>query len=84
MTLTKTQQALIDRAARHGGSAAVDCGSYPPSGSRTMIRFCLGLMLAMGAVEAPHDAPLAHIIAQAIVGLTIAGLGARKIANPEN
>ncbi len=45
-----------------------------------MIRFCLGLIIAMGAVEAPHDAPLAHIIAQAIVGLTIAVFGARKLA----
>jgi hypothetical protein len=45
-----------------------------------MIRFCLGLMLAMGAVEAPHDAPLAHIIIQAIIGLIIAGFGARKLA----
>lgn len=44
-----------------------------------MIRFCLGLMLAMGAVEAPHDAPLSLIIIQAIVGLIIAGLGARKL-----
>jgi hypothetical protein len=45
-----------------------------------MIRFCIGLMLAMGAVEAPHDAPLAHIIIQAIVGLIIAAFGARKLA----
>ena len=35
MTLTKTQQALIDRAARHGGSAAVDCVSgRGPKGGR--------------------------------------------------
>jgi hypothetical protein len=45
-----------------------------------MIRFCLGLMLAMGAVDAPHDAPLTLIIIQAIVGLIIAAFGARKLA----
>jgi hypothetical protein len=45
-----------------------------------MIRFCLGIIIAMGAVEAPHDAPLAHIIIQAIIGLIIAGFGARKLA----
>jgi hypothetical protein len=45
-----------------------------------MIRFCLGLIIAMGAVEAPYDAPLAHIIGQATIGLTIAGFGARKLA----
>ena len=44
-----------------------------------MIRFCIGLMLAMGAVEAPHDAPLAHIIIQAAIGLIVAGFGARKL-----
>jgi len=45
-----------------------------------MIRFCLGLMLAMGAVDAPHDAPLSHIIIQAGIGLLIAAFGARKLA----
>jgi hypothetical protein len=45
-----------------------------------MIRFCLGLIIAMGAVEAPHDAPLALVIAQATVGLIIAGFGARKLS----
>jgi hypothetical protein len=45
-----------------------------------MIRFCLGLIIAMGAVEAPHDAPLAHIIIQAVIGITIAAFGARKLA----
>jgi hypothetical protein len=44
-----------------------------------MIRFCLGLMLAMSAVDAPIDAPLAHIIIQATIGLIIAGFGARKL-----
>ena len=44
-----------------------------------MIRFCLGLIIVMGAVEAPIDAPLTLIIIQAIVGLTIAGFGARKL-----
>lgn len=44
-----------------------------------MIRFCLGLMLAMGAVEAPHDAPLSLVIAQAAIGLIVAALGARKL-----
>ena len=45
-----------------------------------MIRFCIGLMLAMGAVEAPHDAPITLIIAQAVLGLVIAAFGARKLA----
>ncbi len=45
-----------------------------------MIRFITGIIIVLGAVEAPHDAPLAHIIAQAIVGLIIAGFGARKLA----
>jgi hypothetical protein len=44
-----------------------------------MIRFCLGTLLAMGAVEAPHDAPLTLVIAQATVGLIIAAFGARKL-----
>ena len=45
-----------------------------------MIRFCLGTLLAMGAVDAPHDAPLTLIIIQATIGLIIAGFGARKLA----
>jgi hypothetical protein len=49
-----------------------------------MIRFCLGTLLVMGAVEAPHDAPLAHIIIQATIGLVIAAFGARKLAKQEN
>ena len=49
-----------------------------------MIRFCLGLIIVMSAVEAPHDAPLSLIIAQATIGLIIAGLGARKLAKQEN
>lgn len=48
-----------------------------------MIRFCLGLVIAMGAVDAPHDAPLAHIIIQAAIGLIIAGFGARKLARAD-
>jgi hypothetical protein len=44
-----------------------------------MIRFVTGLIIAMGAVDAPIDAPLTLIIAQAIVGLIIAGFGARKL-----
>ena len=49
-----------------------------------MIRFCLGLIIIMSAVDAPIDAPLTLIIVQAVVGLTIAGFGARKIAKQEN
>ena len=48
-----------------------------------MIRFCLGIIIAMGAVDAPHDAPLTLIIGQAIVGLIIAGFGARKLARAD-
>jgi hypothetical protein len=44
-----------------------------------MIRFCLGLIIILGAANAPHDAPIALIIGQAIVGLIIAGFGARKL-----
>jgi hypothetical protein len=44
-----------------------------------MIRFCLGLIIIMGAVEAPHDAPLAHIIIQAVIGIITAAFGARKL-----
>jgi|APGre2960657404_1045060.scaffolds.fasta_scaffold129677_2 hypothetical protein len=49
-----------------------------------MIRFCLGLILAMGAAEAPHDAPITLIIIQATIGLIIAFFGARKLAKQEN
>jgi hypothetical protein len=45
-----------------------------------MIRLITGLIIAMGAVDAPIDAPLAHIIIQATIGLIIAGFGARKLA----
>jgi len=45
-----------------------------------MIRFCLGLIIATGAAEAPHDAPLSLIIGQATIGLVIAAFGARKLA----
>jgi len=45
-----------------------------------MIRFCLGLVIVLGAVDAPPDAPLSLIIAQALVGLIIAAFGARKLA----
>ena len=44
-----------------------------------MIRFCLGLIIIMGAVDAPIDAPLDRIIIQAVVGLTIAAFGIRKL-----
>jgi hypothetical protein len=44
-----------------------------------MIRFITGFIIVMGAVEAPHDAPLSLIIIQATVGLIIAGFGARKL-----
>jgi hypothetical protein len=44
-----------------------------------MIRFCLGLIIVMGAVEAPIDAPLDVVIAQAVIGLIVAGFGARKL-----
>ena len=44
-----------------------------------MIRLITGIIIAMGAVDAPIDAPLALIIAQATVGLIIAALGARKL-----
>jgi hypothetical protein len=49
-----------------------------------MIRFCLGLIIIMGAANAPIDAPLDLVIAQAIVGLIIAGFGIRKLAKQEN
>jgi hypothetical protein len=49
-----------------------------------MIRFVTGLIIIMGAVDAPHDAPLALVIGQAVIGLIIAGLGARKLAKQEN
>jgi hypothetical protein len=45
-----------------------------------MIRLILGLIIAMGAVDAPHDAPLSLIIAAGLAGLIIAGFGARKLA----
>jgi hypothetical protein len=44
-----------------------------------MIRFVTGFIIAMGAANAPHDAPLSLIIIQATVGLTIAASGARKL-----
>jgi hypothetical protein len=49
-----------------------------------MIRFITGVIIIMGAANAPHDAPLTLIIAQAVIGLIIAGFGARKIAKQEN
>jgi hypothetical protein len=45
-----------------------------------MIRFCLGLIIAMSAVDAPHDVPLTLVIAAGAAGLIIAGSGARKLA----
>ena len=44
-----------------------------------MIRFCLGLIIAMGAVDAPIDAPLDRIIIQVVIGLIIAAFGIRKL-----
>jgi hypothetical protein len=44
-----------------------------------MIRFCLGLIIIMGAANAPIDAPIDVIIIQAVIGLIIAGFGARKL-----
>jgi hypothetical protein len=49
-----------------------------------MIRFITGVIIIMGAANAPIDAPIALIIAQAIVGLIIAGFGIRKLAKQEN
>jgi hypothetical protein len=45
-----------------------------------MIRFITGIIIIMGAVEAPHDAPLSLIIVQAALGLFTAAFGARKLA----
>jgi hypothetical protein len=45
-----------------------------------MIRLIFGLIIIMGAVEAPPDAPLTLIIIQAAIGLIIAGFGARKLS----
>jgi len=44
-----------------------------------MIRFITGLIIVMGAVEAPHDAPLTLIIIQVIIGLLFAAFGIRKL-----
>jgi hypothetical protein len=44
-----------------------------------MIRFVTGLIIIMGAANAPIDAPLDRIIIQAVVGLIIAAFGARKL-----
>lgn len=49
-----------------------------------MIRLILGLIIIMGAADAPHDAPITLIIAQAALGLVIAGFGARKLSKQEN
>jgi hypothetical protein len=48
-----------------------------------MIRLITGLIIVMGAADAPPDAPLTLIIAQALVGLIVAGFGARKLAKQE-
>jgi hypothetical protein len=45
-----------------------------------MIRFITGIIIVMGAVEAPHDAPLTLIIIAGLSGLTVAGFGARKLS----
>ena len=44
-----------------------------------MIRFITGVIIIMGAANAPHDAPLSLIIAAGAAGLIIAGFGARKL-----
>jgi hypothetical protein len=49
-----------------------------------MIRFVTGLIIILGAVDAPIDAPLSLIIGQATIGLIIACFGARKLAKQEN
>jgi len=49
-----------------------------------MIRFITGVIIIMGAANAPIDAPLDLVIGQAIVGLIIAGFGIRKLAKQEN
>jgi len=49
-----------------------------------MIRFITGVIIIMGAANAPIDAPLTLIIAQATIGLAIAAFGIRKLAKQEN
>ena len=44
-----------------------------------MIRFVTGLIIILGAANAPHDAPLSLIIGQAIIGLLFAAFGIRKL-----
>lgn len=44
-----------------------------------MIRFITGIIIVLGAVEAPIDAPLAHIIIAGLSGLITAAFGARKL-----
>jgi hypothetical protein len=44
-----------------------------------MIRFCLGVIIIMGAANAPIDAPLDRIIIQAAIGLLFAAFGIRKL-----
>ena len=44
-----------------------------------MIRLILGIIIAMGAVDAPIDAPLTLVIAAGAAGLTIAAFGIRKL-----
>jgi hypothetical protein len=49
-----------------------------------MIRFITGVIIIMGAANAPIDAPLSLIIAQATIGLLFAAFGIRKLAKQEN
>lgn len=44
-----------------------------------MIRLIAGFFIVMGAVDAPHDTPLALIIITGAAGLIIAAFGARKL-----
>jgi hypothetical protein len=44
-----------------------------------MIRLILGLIIVMGAADAPIGTPLSLIIVSGLAGLVIAGLGARKL-----
>ncbi len=43
-----------------------------------MIRLILGVTLCMSAVDADH-APLSLVVTLALIGLTLAGLGARSL-----
>jgi hypothetical protein len=44
-----------------------------------MIRFVTGLIIILGAANAPHDAPIDRIIIQVVIGLLFAAFGIRKL-----